>query len=75
MLALLDVPEFRSSWGLDDKEGLSLDDLACVMGVSRESVRRIEIEAIRKIRRALVESPETLAILQNIFLQQSYNQQ
>lgn len=73
MLSLLEIPEFRAAWGLDDKEELSLDDLASVMGISRQTLQRVEESALRKIRRALMDDPESLAVLQAIYFQSRKN--
>lgn len=39
-------------FGLDGEEEKTLNDLACEYGVSRESIRQIEIKAIQKLREA-----------------------
>lgn len=59
-ITLLSVPEFREKAGLPprDESGETLQNIARVLGMSRERVRQIEAKALIKIRRAVLDKPE-----------------
>ena len=60
-ITLLSVPEFREKAGLPPRMpgcGDTLQNIARVLGLSRERVRQIEAKALIKIRRAVLDKPE-----------------
>lgn len=59
-ITLLSVPSFREKAGLPPREesGETLQNIARVLGMSRERVRQIEAKALIKIRRAVLDKPE-----------------
>ena len=70
MLTLLEVPEFRSKAGLPPRHGShggdTLQQLADVLGVTRECVRCIERRALRKLRAAIATAPELRRTLRHL---------
>lgn len=67
MLCLLEMPEFRRKAGLPPRAGGdTIQTIATLMGVSRESVRLIERRALHKIRAAVLSCPECRAALEFI---------
>ena len=48
----LDV--LRQRYGLDGAQSRTLNELAEEMGVSRESVRQVEVKALKKLRGVLL---------------------
>ena len=70
MLTLLEVPSFRRKAGLPPRHGSNggdtLQQLADVLGVSREWVRCIERRALRKLYTAIAADPELSRALRHL---------
>jgi len=68
MLNVLDEREakvLRLRYGLDDREPRTLKDIGEMLGVSRERVRQIENEALRKLHLILTEGIDSLEAVEN----------
>jgi len=66
MLEVIDEREatiLRLRFGLEDKEPMTLKEIGEVVGLTRERVRQIEIEALAKLNRSL-DSDKPLATLE-----------
>ena len=67
LLTLLEVPEFRRKAGLPPREdGDTLVTLGRILGVSCETIRKIERRAMHKLRAACCADPELRHALEHI---------